>query len=67
MTQRHTTARMCFAGLFGRLGLRGAAARRSATCPSGLVGLRGTSHTRGTLCAIFMAASRRKRPLENGS
>ncbi len=48
----HITARMCFAALFGRLGLRGAAARRSATCPFGLVGLRGTSHTRRTLCAI---------------
>jgi hypothetical protein len=33
----------------GRLGLRGAAARRSATWPFGPVGLRPTSHTRGTL------------------
>jgi hypothetical protein len=35
-----------------RLGLRGAAARRSATWPFALVGLRATSHTCDTLCAI---------------
>ena len=35
-----------------RIGLRGAAARRSATWPFGLVGLRATSPTRGTLCKM---------------
>ena len=35
-----------------RLGLRGAAARRSATWPFALVGLRATSHTCDSLCAI---------------
>jgi hypothetical protein len=36
----------------GCLGLRGAAARRSATWPFALVGLRATSHTCDSLCAI---------------
>jgi len=36
-----------------RLGLRGAAARRSATWPFALVGLRATSHAYDTLCAIL--------------
>ncbi len=35
-----------------RLGLRGAAARRSATWPLALVGLGATSHTRDSLCVI---------------
>ena len=38
----------------GRLGLRGAAARRSATWPFALVGLRATSHTCDSLCAIVL-------------
>ena len=43
--QRHITARMYIGAPAGRLGLRGAAARRSATWPFALVGLRATSHT----------------------
>jgi hypothetical protein len=39
-----------------RLGLRGAAAHRSATWPFGLVGLRATSPTRDPLCAIASKA-----------
>ncbi len=38
----------------GRLGLRGAAARRSATWPLALVGLGATSHTCDSLCAIAL-------------
>ena len=52
LAQRHITARMCIGAPSGRLGLRGAAARRSATWPLALVGLGATSHTCGTLCAI---------------
>ena len=51
------TARMCI-GASGRLGLRGAAARRSATWPLALVGLRATSHTCGTLCVIAQRVPR---------
>ncbi len=40
------TARMCIAAPMERLGLRGAAARRSATWPLGPFGLGATSHTR---------------------
>ncbi len=50
--QRHITARMYIGAPAGRLGLRGAAARRSATWPFALVGLRATSHTCDTLYAI---------------
>src|SRR4030042_7106038 len=52
--QRHITARMYIAALLGRAGLRGAAARRSATWPLALVGLGATSHTCDTLCAIAL-------------
>jgi hypothetical protein len=38
--------RVCTSPPFGRLGLRGAAARRSATWPLGPFGLGATSHTR---------------------
>ncbi len=43
---------MYIAAPLGRLGLRGAAARRSATWPLALVGLGATSHTCDSLCAI---------------
>ena len=52
MAQRHITARMYIAAPSGRLGLRGAAARRSATWPFALVGLRATSHTCDSLWAM---------------
>ena len=52
MTQRRITARMYIAAPAGRLGLRGAAARRFATWPFALVGLRATSHTCDSLCAM---------------
>jgi hypothetical protein len=52
IAQRRITAAMHFGALSGRLGLRGAAARRSATWPFGLVGLRATSHNRRTLWDI---------------
>ena len=48
------TARMCIGAPSGRLGLRGAAARRSATQPRGPVGLGATSHTRRTLSDIAL-------------
>ncbi len=51
-TRLHITARMYIAAPVGRLGLRGAAARRSATWPFALVGLRATSHTCDSLYAI---------------
>ena len=50
--QLQITARMYIGAPSGRLGLRGAAARRSATWPFALVGLRATSHTCDTLYAI---------------
>ena len=56
MTQRRITARMYIAAPAGRLGLRGAAARRSATWPFALVGLRATSHTCDSLCAIALVS-----------
>ncbi len=46
------TARMYIGALCGRLGLHGAAARRSATWPLALVGLGATSPTCDTLYAI---------------
>ncbi len=49
---------MYIAAPTGRLGLRGAAARRFATWPFALVGLRATSHTCDSLCV--MPASRIK-------
>jgi hypothetical protein len=49
LAQRPITARMYIGAPAGRLGLRGAAARRSATWPFALVGLRATSHTCDTL------------------
>ena len=52
MAQLRITARMYIAAPAGRLGLRGAAARRSATWPFALVGLRATSHTCDSLCVI---------------
>ena len=52
MAQLQITARMCIGAPAGRLGLRGAAARRSATWPLALVGLGATSHTCDTLCEI---------------
>ena len=52
MAQLRITARMYIAAPAGRLGLRGAAARRSATWPFALVGLRATSHTCDSLYAI---------------
>jgi hypothetical protein len=42
--------------LRGRLGLHGAAARRSATWPLALVGLGATSHTCDTLCEMAKGA-----------
>ncbi len=54
MAQRHITARMYIAAPLGRLGLRGATARRSATWPFALVGLRATSHTCDSLCDIAL-------------
>ena len=44
--QHHITARMYIGAPGGRLGLRGAASRRSATWPLGPFGLGATSHTR---------------------
>ena len=52
MTQRPITARMCIGAPLGHLGLGGAAARRSATCPLGLVGLGATSPTCDTIWDI---------------
>jgi hypothetical protein len=54
MAQRHITARMYIAAPLGRLGLRGAAARRCATWPLALVGLGATSHTCDSLWAITL-------------
>ena len=54
MAQLRITARMCIGAPSGRLGLRGAAARRSATWPFALVGLRATSHTCDSLYAIAL-------------
>jgi hypothetical protein len=48
---------MCIGALGGRLGLRRAAPRASATWPFGLVGLRATSHNRRTLWDIALRAS----------
>ena len=48
------TARMYIGTPSGCLGLRGAAARRSATWPFALVGLRATSHTCHSLYAIAL-------------
>jgi hypothetical protein len=48
------TARMYIAAPLGRLGLRGAAARRSATWPLGPFGLGATSHTCDSLCVIAL-------------
>ena len=48
------TARMYIGTPSGCLGLRGAAARRSATWPFALVGLRATSHTCDSLYAIAL-------------
>ncbi len=47
---------MCIGAPAGRLGLRGAAARRSATWPLALVGLGATSHTCDTLWAIALSS-----------
>ncbi len=63
ITSRHKaqlriTARMYIAAPAGRLGLRGAAARRSATWPFALVGLRATSHTCDSLCEIRLGLER---------
>ena len=52
IAQLRITARMYIGTPSGCLGLRGAAARRSATWPFALVGLRATSHTCDSLCAI---------------
>ena len=52
MAQLRITARMYIGAPSGCLGLRGAAARRSATWPFALVGLRATSHTCDSLCEI---------------
>jgi hypothetical protein len=48
---------MCIGALGGRLGLRRAAPRASATWPFGLVGLRATSHNRRTLWDIAQESS----------
>ncbi len=56
MTSLRMTARMYFGAPRGRLGLRGAAARRSATWPLGSVSLGATSHTCGTLWDIGVIA-----------
>ena len=53
--QLRITARMYIGAPSGRLGLRGAAARRSATWPFALVGLRATSHTCDSLYAMPLA------------
>ena len=52
--QLHITARMYIGTPSGCLGLRGAAARRSATWPFALVGIRATSHTCDSLWAIAL-------------
>jgi hypothetical protein len=54
IVQLPITARMYIAAPAGRLGLRGAAARRSATWPLALVGLGATSHTCVALYAIAL-------------
>jgi hypothetical protein len=71
--QLRITARMYIAAPAGRLGLRGAAARRSATWPFALVGLRATSHTCDSLCVIALVGLRSTKcfnalrvPLETG-
>ncbi len=60
MSQRHITARMYIAAPSGRLGLRGAAARRSATWPLALVGLGATSHTCDSLYEMRLRLDRAK-------
>ena len=52
------TARMYIGTPSGCLGLRGAAARRSATWPFALVGLRATSHTCDSLCEMPVRTSK---------
>ena len=54
MAQLRITARMYIGAPAGRLGLRGVAARRSATWPIALVGLMATSHTCDSLYAIAL-------------
>ena len=53
------TARMYIGTPSGCLGLRGAAARRSATWPFALVGLRATSHTCDSLYEMHIRLPQR--------